>query len=81
MVVTFLAVLFLLLVTAIAVAGFRMFSKRGAPNPSETLQKCSLCLRSFQKNLLIERQVGDMRLLHFCRDCILTLYSDLGLKN
>jgi hypothetical protein len=81
MAVTILAVLFLLLVTAIAVAGYRMFRKGGTPQAGVDTQLCSLCRSPFETQLLVERQVGDYRHLHFCRECILGLVSDLGLKN
>ncbi|HEY6192486.1 MAG TPA: hypothetical protein VI215_09215 [Bacteroidota bacterium] len=81
MAVTILAVAFLVLMTAIAFAGFRMFGRRRAPQTGPDMQKCSLCLRPFETHLLVERQVGDYRQLRFCRECILGLASDLGLKN
>lgn len=76
MIVTILAVVFLILLTAVAFAGFRMFRNEKSQPAGTELQKCSLCLRSFEKSLLIERQVGDYRLLRFCSDCILSLHSD-----
>ena len=81
MAITILAVVFLVLLTAIALAGFRMFRAGGSRTDGVDMQKCSLCLRTFKKSLLIERQVGDYRLLHFCRDCILSLSSELGSRN
>ena len=81
MAVTILALLFLVFMTAIAFAGFRMFGKGKQPQAGVNMQKCSLCLRPFEQRLLVERQVGDYRHLHFCRECILGLASDLGLKN
>ena len=81
MAVTILAVGFLLLVIAIALAGFKMFGQGGVQSTGRDTQKCSLCLRTLDKSSLIERQVGDYRMLHICRDCVLSLYSDLGLKN
>ncbi len=76
MAVTILALLFLVLMTAIA-----FFGRGKQPQAGVNMQKCSLCLRPFEQRLLVERQVGDYRHLHFCRECILGLASDLGLKN
>ena len=81
MAVTLLAVVFLLLVIAIALAGLKMFGKGKGEGTGRETQKCSLCLRTLEKSSLIERQVGDYRMLHFCRECVLSLYSDLGLKS
>ena len=76
MVVTILALLFLVLLLLVAFAGFRILGKGGRPASGIPLQKCSLCRRPFEKNMLVERQVGDYRLLHFCHDCILSLHAD-----
>jgi hypothetical protein len=76
MAVTILALLFLVLLLIVAFAGFRILERGGKPAAGIPLQKCSLCLRPFEKNMLIERQVGDYRLLHFCGDCIDSLHAD-----
>jgi hypothetical protein len=43
----------------------------------ENRQKCSLCLRSFDRSNLIERQVGDSKLFYFCHECIKSLHEEV----
>ena len=81
MAVTILAAAFLVVLGALAVAGFRMFRSEAARKSPGDGEKCSICGRRFEKSLLLERQIGDYRLLRFCRECVLNLYSDFGLKN
>ena len=81
MAVTILAVLFLFLLTAVAFAGTKLLGRAGKNQENASSRKCSLCLRPFEESRMITRQVGDYRLFHFCRDCVLSLYSDLGLRN
>jgi hypothetical protein len=75
--VTILAVVFLALITLVAFAGIRFFGKGEREAAIRDGQKCSLCLRTFEKSALIERQVGDYRLLRFCRECVQGLHAEL----
>jgi hypothetical protein len=81
MAVTILAVVFLFLLVAIAFAGVKILGRGGKKQENADSLKCSLCRRSFEESRMITRQIGDYRLFHFCRDCVLSLYADLGLKN
>ncbi len=81
MAVTVLALLFLLAVGAIAAVGYKFVIRRNVPAGEEEREKCSLCRQSFTKSEMVLRQVGDTKLLYFCRSCIMGLYSELGLKN
>ncbi len=81
MAVTILAAAFLLVLGALAAAGFMLFRNGGTRQSAGEGEKCSVCGRRFQRAHLLERQVGDYRLLRFCRECILSLYTDLGVKN
>ena len=81
MAITVLAVAFLIIIGFIAIIGYSSVIRRS--NYPETLnnEKCAICRESFDKKELVERQIGDYKLLYFCRKCILQLYTDLGLKN
>jgi len=81
MAVTIIAVVFLFVLTAIAFAGVKLLGRAGKNPENASTRKCSVCLRPFEESGMITRQVGDYRLFHFCRDCVLSLYSELGLKN
>jgi hypothetical protein len=81
MVVSILAVGFLILVGFIAIIGYKTIIKGGPKKEEMNMEKCSVCRQPFDKQQLILRQIGDYKLLYFCRECILKLYADLGLKN
>lgn len=81
MAVTILAVLFLFFLVVIAFFGYNYLGKRAVTPENLNTEKCSICRQQFEKKMLTERQIGDYKLLYFCRDCILRLYADLGIKN
>ena len=82
MTITILALAFLILIGFIAYIGYKTVIKQGPKIPEElSTEKCSICRDRFAKELLVERQIGDYRLLYFCRNCIMGLYADLGMKN
>ncbi len=84
MTLSVLAILFLAVMIAVAVVGMRLLG--GGPRPGDgsappDAERCALCRQRFSKSDLVLRQVGDYKLLYFCRECVLKLYADLGLKN
>jgi hypothetical protein len=82
MTLSVLALLFLVIIIAVAVTGTRLLSTRSS-SKKETpeTERCSVCRQHFAPAELILRQVGDYKLLYFCKECILKLYADLGMKN
>jgi len=81
MTLTVLAVIFLLIVLAVALFGFRAIIKHGNEPRDINIERCSLCRREYNKSQMIERQVGDYRLFFFCGSCIKELHNDLTQKN
>ena len=81
MAVTVLAATFLIFLIIVAVLGYRVLGRRTAGTAEIDTEKCSVCRERFKKNQLIERQIGDYRILYFCRNCVMGLYSDLGMRN
>ena len=81
MVITILALLFLGFVLGCVVFGYKAVIKR-EPNPEGLeSEKCSVCKGKFKKAELVERQIGDYKLMYFCRKCIAELHADAGLRN
>lgn len=79
--VTILASLFLVLLLLIAFIGFRAGLKPATPTADVNTAKCAICREQFAKSLLIERQIGDHALMHFCPACITALHTELTQKN
>ena len=81
MTLTILALLFLLTILALAVFGFRAIIRQGKSPEDANKEKCSICMTKYNRSQLIERQIGDYRLLHFCQSCILSLHNEVISKN
>jgi hypothetical protein len=81
MTISILAVLFLLVIVAVAFFGFKAIIRQGKAPEDLNKEKCSLCRVSYNKAQLVERQVGDTRLYYFCPSCIGSLHSELISKN
>jgi hypothetical protein len=81
MIVTVLAVVFLLLLLTVAVFGFKAIIKQGTAPQDLNKERCSICREQFPKTQLIERQIGDYKLLFFCAPCIMKLHTEITSKN
>jgi hypothetical protein len=79
--VTVLAITFLILLLFIAVVGFKMIIKQGKSPLELNKERCSICREQFLKTHLVERQIGDYRLLFFCGSCIAKLHTEFTSKN
>jgi hypothetical protein len=80
-VVTVLAIAFLIVLLLVAVLGFKAIIKQGKPPQDLNKERCSICREPFLKTQLVERQIGDYKLLFFCGSCITKLHADLVSKN
>ena len=81
MIVTILAVVFLIILLFVAVLGFKGIIRQGKSPADLTKERCSLCRQQLPKSQLVERQVGDYKLLYFCGPCIASLHTELTSKN
>ena len=81
MTITVLASVFIAVMLFIALLGFKTVIKQGKSPEDLNTEKCSLCREKFSKTMLVERQVGDYKLLYFCASCIASLQNDLVSKN
>lgn len=74
---TALAVLFLLIIVLIAVAGYSFVIRRDVGATQAEGERCAICRGRFDKAELILRQIGDYKLLYFCRNCVRGLYEEV----
>lgn len=75
MVITLLAIVFLLFIIVMIFFGKSLLLGQQNPDDPYT-EKCSICRGKFHKSKLVERQIGDYKLLFFCRGCIEQLTRD-----
>lgn len=81
MTITVLASIFIAAILLIAVLGFKLVIKQGKPPEELNSERCSVCREKFNKSLLVERQIGDYKLLYFCPACITKLHNDMVSNN
>jgi hypothetical protein len=81
MTISILAVLFLATILALAVFGFRAIIRQGKAKEDVNRERCSICRTQYNSSQLVERQVGDYRILHFCQSCIISLHNEVISKN
>ncbi len=81
MAITVLASIFIVVILLIAAFGFRLVIKQGKPPEDLHSEQCSICREKFNKSLLVERQIGDYKVLYFCPSCITKLHSEMVSKN
>lgn len=81
MVITVSAIVFLIGILLLTVVGGRILRKKSDVGMPDNREKCSLCRNVHDKNDLVLRELGDYKLLYFCRACIIKLYSDMGIRN
>jgi hypothetical protein len=77
MALTIGAIVFLFGLAFLVYYGYTVGVRRGANPGDGNLLKCSLCLKKLSRSQLIERQVGDSKLLYFCETCIRSLQKEL----
>ena len=76
MIITILAILFLILIVGITFFGrVFLFQKPGNAEDVNS-EKCSICRDKFPKASLVERQIGDYKMLYFCKKCVEKLGED-----
>jgi hypothetical protein len=78
MTLSILAVLFLLMLVAIIFYGYGFIMKSSKPEGEENIERCAICRAKYDKRQLIEREIGDSKLLYFCKSCIIRLYDDVS---
>lgn len=76
MIITLLAIAFLLLLIGMMFFG-KMALLQKPKDPNDVFsEKCSICREKFHKSMLVERQIGDYKMLYFCKKCIEGLHTD-----
>jgi beta-lactamase regulating signal transducer with metallopeptidase domain len=77
MTLTVLAVVFLLLILVVVFVGQRFLSQKTESLKATNQEQCAVCRNTYEKSQLVERQIGDYKILYFCKQCIEGLYTDL----
>ena len=73
---TYLAIIFVLTLIAAIMYGFGIFMRRPPTREELLTEKCSICREPRPKEEMVERQIGDYKVLWFCRSCITDLHHE-----
>lgn len=72
-----LTIFFLILLLLFIFYGWGIVMRRSGDEKSPGGEKCAICREKYSKDLLVEREIGDYKILYFCGDCIHKLVNDL----
>jgi hypothetical protein len=81
MTITILAIAFIVLMLGITALGYRMLTRQREPAVDIHTERCSICRSKYDRSLLVERTIGDTRVLYFCTPCIHALSHDLAARD
>ncbi|MBM4167460.1 MAG: hypothetical protein FJ218_11165 [Ignavibacteria bacterium] len=77
MVITISAIIFIVIILIVAYFGLRYVMNQGTKSLSEVdSEKCSLCRKQFPKKELLVREVYDVKVYFFCKNCTENLYKE-----
>ena len=71
-----LSIIFLIGLVLFILYGWGIIMRRSGNGAEKEELKCALCRKQYPKESLVEREIGDYKLLHFCNECIQNLYDD-----
>ncbi len=77
--VTTLAIIFVLALVGTIFYGFSIVMKRPPTEEELHTDRCSICRQRFPKESLIERPIGDYKILYFCAECVKGLVEEMKL--
>jgi hypothetical protein len=77
MVVSVLALAFLVLIGFIAIVGYKVIFQSRPQGGNDDREACAVCRERFDKSVLVMRQIGDYKLLYFCAGCIRKLHAEI----
>ena len=78
MTLSILAVVFLLMLIAMIFYGYGFIMKPAKPVSEKNMEPCTLCKKKFDRQQLVEREIGDSKLIYFCTSCVMKLYDDVS---
>ncbi len=76
MTLSILAFFFLLMLIAIIFYGYGFIMRSTKPTLQNNIEPCAICKKQFERQQLVEREIGDSKLMYFCKACVIRLYDD-----
>ncbi len=66
------------MLVAVIFYGYGFIMKSVKSSSQKDMEPCTICRGQFDRRQLVVREIGDSKLLYFCRQCILQLYDDIS---
>ena len=79
--ITYLTIGFVVLLLGGALYGFGIVMRRPPTQEELETEPCTLCGQRIKKENLVERQIGDYKILFFCGECIEKLSLESSKRN
>ncbi len=79
--ITYLTIGFVVLLLGAVLYGFGIVMRRPPTQEELETESCTLCGQRLKKENLVERQIGDYKVLSFCVECIEKLALDSSKQN
>lgn len=79
--ITYLTIGFIVLLLGAVLYGFGIVMRRPPTQEELETESCTLCGQRLKKENLVERQIGDYKVLFFCTDCIEKLAVESSKRN
>ena len=80
-VITYLTIGFVVLLLGAVLYGFGIVMRRPPTQEELETEPCTLCGQRINKDNLVERQIGDYKVLFFCTVCIEKLSMESSKRN
>jgi len=78
---TYLAIAFVIFLIGAVLYGFGIVVRKPPTKEELDSAQCFLCKSRFDRHLLVERVIGDSKIVYFCRQCISDLKRDLNIPS
>lgn len=79
--ITYLTIGFVVLLLGAVLYGFGIVMRRPPTQEELETESCTLCGQRLKKENLVERQIGDYKVLFFCTECIEKLAAESSERN
>ncbi len=71
-----ISAIFLILLVGAIFYGYSIVMRKPPTKEELGSEQCAVCRKRFPKEQLVEREIGDYKVLYFCHTCITALSND-----
>lgn len=71
-----ISIIFLILLVGAIFYGYSIVMRKPPTKDELDSRQCTLCRKQYPKEKLVEREIGDYKILYFCNSCISSLSTE-----